>query len=1009
MYGEGPIRPSGGNSQPRGPPRQGQEDPVALPQGVQHREAAARPQAAAGRPANQPPLGRAPSARPWCGVACRTCARIRAERAAQLVRDYQLRERRAGRRQAGHRPAGTNRSRTAAARSRMEADLSLSTPATAGRRIPASARSTTSTSRHEGHHARTFSLFEQVLLSFIVAIFILTFCVFLYLLAGGIGAHGAQAHAPHGSSPFNSTVFWQHALRIERDADEAQINKTQNDSQGLKKRLEFHGYDCSVPYNATAVTVENGKDCNQRYLKRQQKEPRRYLLLQESHRIPIKVKECRATFSRLTFQCGAYGHAKINTHECWFGRDMRVDLDMCKMAHERNIFERKQLLGDIEDDLPKYQKLRPGVYNNFHWPRLGWVWPNSENNVLCQGQVHRFSDIYTKGHKRESKNTASVVTDYVNFWYQERKAYLIKDFDDLDPYYRTPTERIQIDHNQMILPKSCKPNDEECIVNGATYYWENPTEGQRCSLFRLRQTDGVDVQEAGGHVTYISKDDSMIRLTRKRAVSKCGLEVYATEFDQLFLSEYTKHPPFARPLPDGEGSAFLYANQKLHFVYHELKGDISNAVLELRTSMCEQDVLTRAKEYARRASEQRSVIDGDTVHIKGQLFATSAGETWWVYTCRPLLVTARSTPGVCYDALPVDLRDEDLKRMIADRRRQVVGQEIEVTPEEVVQARNSSEYAFFLEPKSHRLTGTATADECFPPLPPLYQNRAGEWIAYHGTYSVAKAPEVLGSAIANLTLPKIRFYPEGGIYDGQMVKRFERHQQSRRAEQGLVRDVLRGMQGYHLYGQQTPSSFYENIPGMPSREVLNGLNAFHWFWVLVDKYSTLCALTMGTMILWRFLTFLTGVLIRLCSVPHHPNPFVHVLGAFFPSITERLTQGRYRPRGAVGPCHELADAMCRCQDLATPDRSDDEGGFEATKKFQREKERRIASRLEDQRLRRERRQYRRSTEEARIKEIEAAKQESENVDSIQSETPLPNPETPLPIYPLGTRTRNDQE
>ena len=254
-----------------------------------------------------------------------------------------------------------------------------------------------------------------------------------------------------------------------------------------------------------------------------------------------------------------------------------------------------------------------------------------------------------------------VVTDYVTLSLNKRSAYRY-----LDP---EGNEKILIDHNQVILPDQCTIDSKDCIVDdGATYIWTPPSEQDKCGLYNLRTTMGVDVTsevtaEEGDVTTFIATDDTMVRLEKKYPPKvMCGSVVYATNYDQLFLTNDMENEEFGRPLPPSEGSPYLYANTKVHFAYESLKEGLEETVLQLRADICRKDETNRLREYAGQAAAQRSLTDGDTVRVQDNQFGTASGEVWWIYACRPIIVQARATPGVCFNALPVDLSDQDMQR-----------------------------------------------------------------------------------------------------------------------------------------------------------------------------------------------------------------------------------------------------------------------------------------------------------------------------------------------------------
>ncbi len=193
-----------------------------------------------------------------------------------------------------------------------------------------------------------------------------------------------------------------------------------------------------------------------------------------------------------------------------------------------------------------------------------------------------------------------------------------------------------------------------------------------------------------------------------------------------------------------------YAAAKDDFVYNELFNSMAEECARTRQQQCMRDVEKKGAKYARRAAEQNAVLDGQTAHLGGQHFVTSIGEAWASYYCRVIKVRARYTKG-CYDTLPVDLLSHDRDRIARARRRPRNWQSKEAhrdrrstDPEPPNEEEQEKELEFFLEPHTHRITTTAQARVCAPPLIPLYKNAMGRWISHEEeTFNVASDPFVI--------------------------------------------------------------------------------------------------------------------------------------------------------------------------------------------------------------------------------------------------------------------------
>lgn len=741
-------------------------------------------------------------------------------------------------------------------------------------------------------------------------------------------------HHQHNHTP-QSNISWNPFLPLKErhpqereEEEEGQSQPVHSDDapMGRRKRdtymiaasnLKFTAYDCSVPFNLTAYTIDRKLTCEADSLEKDQVS-KKYLLMQRARRARITVKECSATISRMSYVCSAAGHTTLAPYDMTFSKPYYLTEEECDLAHQGTFLtphNNPDWLRERANWVPQHQTVRRNGSTFFRWTRAGVTTYPDASDIDCEGSLWSYGHDSFYAHDTEwRRNEYAVVVDYMTLHVYERSAWLYHD----SQYQKS---RIVIDHNQLALPPECYLDRLSCITEVYTYLWEAPNEEQLCPLYKLRETEGVDIWEPDrSTTTYVSQDETMIRLKKGDPKSMCGSIAYETDYEQLYLTTDKEHYAYQRPVPVSEGSPFLYTNQKLHYVYEHLKTSLQTAVLAIRQESCKKDILHKAQEYANRAAEQRSVVDGDTVQIDGATFGTAAGEVWWVYHCRPILVIGRPTPGVCFDALPVHLNNRDLKRVLENRLRPTAVSDVTLSDEDVLKAKNdTATYGFFLEPRTHRLLTASVAGECVPFMSPLYQNTAGLWIEYRGGFAKHETPRTLSWAVnASVDTNLHDYYPEGGIYAGDMIRKFEKHHQARRMEQGFVQNILQGVKPAHNYGGGTSSNFYEHLPGMPSPSVLKGINSLAWFWEFIDHYGRICGLAIGTAIIIKCLTFLLGVVTRLLSTPQHPSYCIHCVGACLPSVTERLTRGRYKPKGAPGPCSELVSACANCHDLSTP-------------------------------------------------------------------------------------------
>ncbi len=253
---------------------------------------------------------------------------------------------------------------------------------------------------------------------------------------------------------------------------------------------------------------------------------------------------------------------------------------------------------------------------------------------------------------------------------------------------------------------------------------------------------------------------------------------------------------------------------------------------------------------------------------------------------------------------------------------------------------------FFLEPKTHRLLTTAKEEKCLDALAPLYKNNQGKWVAVKSSgLDLAVPPVRLEDGFSDgFQYAKSHIdAAEGGVYDPTTREAITYYLQVGQAEIAVLGGMVRQYQSKHHGRLYTPddeldmNGFFANAP---SSDALNFLTSMNWAWWYLVQYGRLASILLSCALLFRLLKYFIGVLTRICSPPKTPSSALHILGAFFPELTEFLVSGKYRPNGPRGPFREVVAACASRRDLATPVGSDDED----VERFQRQKQRRHAKR-----------------------------------------------------------------
>ncbi len=731
-------------------------------------------------------------------------------------------------------------------------------------------------------------------------------------------------------------AIWILGKAIQAGAEEAPLMKDRRNVMTIQDTA-FDAYDCAAPRNISSVELHTGRrECRDEELQGEQR-PKKYLLLQKAKRIAISVKLIDATYAKLVFVCGSASHTALASRELRFGLRYQLNerqaQEIWRTLKWRRPHEQPKVLDKVRERGTKEWEpanLRVGQYNDFHWQKVGLDY-HGGNDVNCKGQPLNGKNLWSYPPK---DMTNAVMT------YQMKVGLFFKSA------FWIPTEegsrqgKIQLESGE-ILP--CAATTGGCVTSHGTYLWQLPAEYDSCPYHLTRRTEGVDVVERDedgnptGEVTYLSTDKSMIMLRKEgRPRAACGGVITATNFPQLFLTEDIEHDRFQKEIHASEASPYLYADMGDQFVHERVQDDIKRAVLGLQRNACHRDAVVRNRQYARKAAEQQVMADGGTAHLGGGTFFTARGDGGFVYTCRKVVVNGVKPQGRCFNALEVKLpnREEQLYRQYHGLNT------------EDARGNRPELPRFFLEPKTHRLLTTAKEEKCLDALAPLYKNNQGKWVAVKSSgLDLAVPPVRLEDGFSDgFQYAKSHIdAAEGGVYDPTTREAITYYLQAGQAEVAVLGGMVRQYQSKHHGRLYTPddeldmNGFFANAP---SSDALNFLTSMNWAWWYLVQYGRLASILLSCALLFRLLKYFIGVLTRICSPPKTPSSALHILGAFFPELTEFLVSGKYRPNGPRGPFREVVAACASRRDLATPVGSDEED----VERFRRQKQRRHAKR-----------------------------------------------------------------
>jgi hypothetical protein len=421
--------------------------------------------------------------------------------------------------------------------------------------------------------------------------------------------------------------------------------------QPLEK--EFLGYDCSTPRNLAPVRPRQAAACSEKADPGRQRNVT-YTVLQKANYNRASGFRCRVWRSTVVHYCGVYHHQTFVPALSSFGVQETVSQSDCRNMWDSEFFTS----GSARWAIRRNDKV------SFAYESKGWtLWDGTQ--FTCTG---------------ESEDSGDPGDPYT----RTMKAYFLTvQMEEIDLLINEDDE-VTVDDTQKVLP--CRYGEQGCDQSDAAYFWTTMPHKDRCAYYKVRTTTGILVA-GNGKETYISRDDTMIRMVVGRKRHECGHEVIETNYPKVFLTTAVTAPAFIRPLHLSEYSVLAYSNAKDSYLHGELTEAIKEEFNRILRKDCLDVLRRRGNAFATRAAEQRSVMDGDTTALGPGIFATAAGETWYRYACDQVSVIAIELP-TCFAALPIQMSSNDMNQY---RRA------LNITAESP---------QLFLEPHSHRITDT---------------------------------------------------------------------------------------------------------------------------------------------------------------------------------------------------------------------------------------------------------------------------------------------------------------
>lgn len=606
------------------------------------------------------------------------------------------------------------------------------------------------------------------------------------------------------------------------------------------KGREMRGYDCTTPLQMTRVSNDHTQfePCKE-LSKPLTQEPAEFVILQQTSFRRLEAVRCHVVVNTQGHYCGDHDHQTAVPSLTQFDVLRPPTVAECRRMAETQEYE---INGQTH-------VVKMGATTHLRSDRFGHYDYHSASDVQCEGEAVQLPD-------GTVKHDINVVDYYaVTLTREEIKA--------------DPEGRIHLGPRDD-FSTSCSAAHGSCRTHSVTHVWSPSGGKESCMHYQLRRTKGILVTGENDVQTYISTDETMIRLIKKDATFLCGQRAFKTNFEMLHMIRTEDALHFPDDLPLGEISFVTYANQQDNFLHGYLTDYVVREFLAIQQEDCQrQQHQIRGTSGAVSAAAQRAAADGQTWHLGNGEFSTSSGEIWHNYVCRPIVVMARDAEH-CYDALPVDLSQVDQVRF-----EKIFGE----TPH------GNAEPVYFLEPHSRRIRRFAARIPCSSLFPPSWVNLENNWIDVTPTLRNAKTPEAPLDDWVNrvVTKPKDLDFEKGGIYPPDVILAAERYSQMPRnaEEAGVIIGIQANRSAAFGQGHVSPHDIFEEMPDVDYQ-------LFAEFWEFIDHFGRVLTVFMFCFLVCKVMTFLFGLFYR-CATVHRIFGFsCRLFTALMPSVMDYI-------------------------------------------------------------------------------------------------------------------------
>lgn len=484
-------------------------------------------------------------------------------------------------------------------------------------------------------------------------------------------------------------------------------------------------YDCAAPQTIEDRALDRGGlKCEEQTKSKTIEKDREFQLLVDETVQVVQGQRCEILMSRTVSYCGNYDHQTLVSKFNFYNMPRPPTADECR-----------SMFSTMSYTMPNGAKVKlamgstPATYQ-----AVGRTFTSSGGaEVECEGGVF----------EEDGQRLEEIIVDIA----------LIITLSHEDVRHANGVTIAMGDSTRL----PCSIFRESCQTSEATLLWKHDPD--YCSLGVSKHVKGMLVTDNHDQQVFMSTDGSLVRLVLKYQESACDRQVWATNYDNLFLAPIPSRNPFRRSIIPESISMSTYVNNRDDFIYSYLVEQIDEEMNDVLMHDCEEMSKRTRQDYFLK-HEHPGIV---TFILGNGTFATTAGEVLYFYQCRPVAVRAVEHVE-CFDHLPVQrLPSSDPATADAQARTSTN-----------TEAPDSSAPSEFLHPLTHRLTKFASRLPCTKTFPAKYRLDGGKWITVDPHLREAPPPRDMESPKAILVSINRELDPShGGVYDQHQLEQLE--------------------------------------------------------------------------------------------------------------------------------------------------------------------------------------------------------------------------------------------